>query len=59
MSAAAVQTPTAEPASWDLKPPLKDYSSTVQAPPTVIPKTLDYAHGHGMSSKEKKNDFTR
>uniref|UniRef100_A0A3P8X404 YLP motif-containing protein 1 n=1 Tax=Cynoglossus semilaevis TaxID=244447 RepID=A0A3P8X404_CYNSE len=46
MSAAAVQTPTAEPASWDLKPPLKDYSSTVQAPPTVIPKTLDYAHGH-------------
>uniref|UniRef100_A0A3P8X3Z9 YLP motif-containing protein 1 n=1 Tax=Cynoglossus semilaevis TaxID=244447 RepID=A0A3P8X3Z9_CYNSE len=44
--AAAVQTPTAEPASWDLKPPLKDYSSTVQAPPTVIPKTLDYAHGH-------------
>lgn len=54
MSAAA-QTAATEPMSWDKKPAAIDYQSVLPAAPTapVIPKTVDYGHGHGMSSKDK------
>lgn len=52
MSAAA-KAPGAEPASWDTKPAVTSYQPPLSAVPThqVIPKTVDYGHGHGMSSK--------
>lgn len=52
MSAAA-QTATTEPVSWDTKPAATDYQPVLPAAPTssVIPKTVDYGHGHGISSK--------
>lgn len=48
---AAAQTAVTDP--WDTKPAATDYRSSLSAAPTppVIPKTVDYGHGHGMSSK--------
>ncbi|CAJ1078091.1 YLP motif-containing protein 1 isoform X3 [Xyrichtys novacula] len=45
---AAAQTVGAEPASWDTKPPVTNYQSSLPAASThqVIPKTVDYGHGH-------------
>ncbi|TKS76410.1 YLP motif-containing protein 1 [Collichthys lucidus] len=47
MSAAA-QTTVPESMSWDTKPSTTDYQSSLSAIPTstVIPKTVDYGHGH-------------
>ncbi|XP_070705299.1 YLP motif-containing protein 1 [Pempheris klunzingeri] len=44
MSAAA-QTAVPEHVSWDSKPATTDYQPAAPAPP-VIPKTVDYGHGH-------------
>lgn len=53
MSAAAQQTTATEPPSWDTKPAATDYQSSLTAPTSsLIPKTVDYGHGHGMSSKD-------
>ena len=54
MSAAA-QTAVSESLSWDTKPVTTDYHSSLSAAhtPTVIPKTVDYGHGHGMSCKDE------
>lgn len=51
---AAAQTATTEPVSWDTKT-ATDYQPVLPAAPSasVIPKTVDYGHGHGMSSKEE------
>ncbi|XP_062293464.1 YLP motif-containing protein 1 [Scomber scombrus] len=45
---AAAQTAPAETLSWDTKPATTDYQSslTVAPIPSVIPKTVDYGHGH-------------
>ena len=52
---AAAQTTPAETLPWDTKPATTDYQPSLPAVPTpsVIPKTVDYGHGHGMSSKEE------
>lgn len=49
---AAVQSAAPESASWESKPAV-DYQSSLSASakPAVIPKTVDYGHGHGMSRK--------
>lgn len=40
---------TTEPVSWETKPAAGDYqpSLSVGPMPPVIPKTVDYGHGHG------------
>lgn len=44
---AASQTAVAERVHWDTKPSANDYQSSLPAPkPSVIPKTVDYGHGH-------------
>lgn len=50
---AAAQTTGNEPATLDTKPVNIDYQPTLSAPTTstVIPKTVDYGHGHGMNNK--------
>lgn len=50
---AAAQTAVTEP--WDTKPAASDYRPSLSAAPTppVIPKTVDYGHGHGMSSNDE------
>lgn len=50
---AAAQTAGNEPATLDSKPVNIDYQPTLTAPPTstIIPKTVDYGHGHGMNDK--------
>ncbi|XP_065820104.1 YLP motif-containing protein 1 isoform X3 [Labrus bergylta] len=47
MSAAA-HTAVPEPASWNTKPAITEYQTSLPAAPTlqVIPKTVDYGHGH-------------
>lgn len=52
---AAAQTAAPEPVSWDTKPVAPDYHPVLPVAPaaTVIPKTVDYGHGHGMRSKEE------
>lgn len=52
---AAAQTAPAETLSWDAKPATTDYPSSHSLAPTpsVIPKTVDYGHGHGMGSNEE------
>lgn len=51
---AAAQTAVTESVSWDTKPAATDYQPSLPASkPSVIPKTVDYGHGHGMSSKDK------
>lgn len=49
---AAAQTAVTEHVSWDTKPAATDYQPAAPRPP-VIPKTVDYGHGHGMSSKDE------
>ena len=52
MSAAA-QTASTEPGSWDNTPAATRYQTSLSAAtPSVMPKTVDYGHGHGMSSKD-------
>lgn len=50
---AAAQTAGNEPATLDPKSVNIDHQSTLSAPTTstVIPKTVDYGHGHGMNNK--------
>lgn len=50
---AAAQTAGNEPPTLDTKPVNIDYQPTLSAPTTssVIPKTVDYGHGHGMKNK--------
>ncbi|KAM7367952.1 hypothetical protein PAMP_014214 [Pampus punctatissimus] len=45
---AAAQAAPAETLSWDTKPAARDYqpSLSVAAAPSLIPKTVDYGHGH-------------
>ncbi|XP_044026105.1 YLP motif-containing protein 1 isoform X3 [Siniperca chuatsi] len=45
---ASSQTAVTEPVSWDTKPAATDYQPSLTAAPTlpVIPKTVDYGHGH-------------
>lgn len=52
---AAAQTTVPESVSWDTKPSTTDYQSSLSAIPTstVIPKTVDYGHGHGMGCKNE------
>lgn len=46
---AAAQSTGPEPATNEAKPITVDYQST--APPsTIMPKTVDYGHGHGTNS---------
>ncbi|XP_059211800.1 YLP motif-containing protein 1 isoform X2 [Centropristis striata] len=40
---AAAKTAVPEPSPWDAKPAVTDYQPPT---PSVIPKTLDYGHGH-------------
>lgn len=58
MSAAA-QTATTEPVSWDTKPAATDYQQILSAAPTasIIPKTVDYGHGHGMKSNVDHSSY--
>ncbi len=52
---AAAQTAVTESVSLDTKPFTTDYQPSLSAVtvPTVIPKTVDYGHGHGMTSKDE------
>lgn len=52
---AAAHTAPAETLSWDTKPAATDYQPSLPVAPTpsIIPKTVDYGHGHGMSSKRE------
>ncbi|XP_063758061.1 YLP motif-containing protein 1 isoform X2 [Eleginops maclovinus] len=44
---AAAQTTSTEPVSWDNKPATTRYQTSLSsATPSVIPKTVDYGHGH-------------
>ncbi|XP_040919826.1 YLP motif-containing protein 1 isoform X2 [Toxotes jaculatrix] len=45
---AAAQTTSTEPVPWDTKPAATDYQPVLPAAPPapVIPKTVDYGHGH-------------
>ncbi|XP_034555005.1 YLP motif-containing protein 1 isoform X3 [Notolabrus celidotus] len=45
---AAAKTPGTEPASWDTTPVVTNYQTSLPAVSThqVIPKTVDYGHGH-------------
>ncbi|KAF1376581.1 hypothetical protein PFLUV_G00212960 [Perca fluviatilis] len=44
---AAAQTAVTESVSWDTKPAATDYQPSLPASkPSVIPKTVDYGHGH-------------
>lgn len=54
---AAGQTAANESLCLDTKPITPDYQSGLPVPPTstLVPKTLDYGHGHGMSSEDGKN----
>lgn len=51
---AAAQTAVNESVCLDTKPAITDYQSSLSAAPTstLMPKTVDYGHGHGMSSKD-------
>lgn len=53
--ASSGQNPLTDLASWDTKPTTTDYQPPLPATPTptVIPKTVDYGHGHGMRNKEE------
>lgn len=44
-----------EPVSWETKPASTQYQPSLPGAsmPPVIPKTVDYGHGHGKSSKYK------
>lgn len=56
---AAAQTAVPKPVSWDTKPAATDYQPSLSKP-SMIPKTVDYGHGHGMCSKnEHITDATR
>lgn len=48
------QTPVNKSMSLDTKPITTDYQPSLSAAPTsvLIPKTVDYGHGHGMNSKD-------
>lgn len=48
---ASAQTATTGAAPWDKKPAATDYKPVFPTMASVIPKTVDYGHGHGMSSK--------
>lgn len=48
---AAAQTTGPEPATLDAKPVCVDYQPTAPAPSTLMPKTVDYGHGHGTNSE--------
>ena len=52
---AAAKTVSNESVSWDAKLTSRDYQQPLSSAPTptVIPKTVDYGHGHGISSKYK------
>ncbi|XP_029318501.1 YLP motif-containing protein 1 isoform X2 [Cottoperca gobio] len=44
---AAAQTAVTEPVSWDNKAAATNYQPSLPAPkPSLIPKTVDYGHGH-------------
>lgn len=49
-AAQTAQASTAEPVSWETKPAATYYQPPGPAAPVppVIPKTVDYGHGHGM-----------
>ncbi|XP_077949363.1 uncharacterized protein ylpm1 isoform X2 [Gasterosteus aculeatus] len=42
---AAAQTAVPKPVSWDTKPAATDYQPSLSKP-SMIPKTVDYGHGH-------------
>ncbi|KAM4633124.1 uncharacterized protein ylpm1 isoform 2-T2 [Polymixia lowei] len=48
---ASGQPASSDPVAWDSKPPAASYQTSVPAAPTgpVIPKTVDYGHGHGTT----------
>lgn len=52
----AGQTVANESLCLDTKPITPDYQSGLPVPSTstLVPKTLDYGHGHGMSSENGK-----
>lgn len=52
---AATKTAVNESAILDTKPATTDYQSSLSAAPTstLIPKTVDYGHGHGMGSRDE------
>lgn len=47
---AAAQSTGPEPTSIDAKPVSVDYQATAPSPATIMPKTVDYGHGHGTNS---------
>lgn len=55
---AASHTAVTEPVSWDTKSAATDYQPSLTAAPLpVIPKTVDYGHGHGMSGKNEHTKY--
>ena len=52
----AAKTASNECVSWDTRPATTDNhpSFSSASTPTVIPKTVDYGHGHGMSIRNKQ-----
>lgn len=47
---AAAQSTGPEPATIDAKPVGVDYKPTAPPPSTIMPKTVDYGHGHGKKT---------
>ncbi|KAM7395449.1 hypothetical protein PAMA_006957 [Pampus argenteus] len=43
---AAAQAAPAETLAWDTKPAARDYQPSLAPAPSLIPKTVDYGHGH-------------
>uniref|UniRef100_A0A3Q3H1H1 YLP motif-containing protein 1 n=1 Tax=Labrus bergylta TaxID=56723 RepID=A0A3Q3H1H1_9LABR len=48
-----------KPASWNTKPAITEYQTSLPAAPTlqVIPKTVDYGHGHGRSTTVERMSY--
>lgn len=47
---AAAQSTGPEPATIDAKPVSVDYQAAAPPPSAIMPKTVDYGHGHGTIS---------
>ncbi|XP_074472349.1 uncharacterized protein ylpm1 isoform X1 [Sebastes fasciatus] len=55
---AAAQSAAKEPVSWDTKPAATDYQSSLSAPkPSLIPKTVDYGHGHETGATVERMSY--
>ncbi|XP_076004812.1 uncharacterized protein ylpm1 isoform X2 [Genypterus blacodes] len=54
-----VSTGQTDPASWDSKPTAADYQPPLPATstPTVIPKTVDYGHGHELGGTVERISY--